>query len=230
MVYMVIFICILIILVFAVVFQVVWIRMKLDQVETSYINRMSTKSTVSSGSRGYMGIYSVMIDTLQTLRMNDMNRLYYDDLRALITETESTFIIPSVCGSTVLQKPITITKYGFLLCKANAGSAALAADVKQHKTMYIVANGYMMLIGINDAVSSKVRETVAAETFVLYAIPLQTNNGADVCSTQFTPFLGSSALSDSYSVDNIDMNMVLGVAPGQKYLPLQLIAYNLYMA
>jgi hypothetical protein len=225
-----ILVAVILLVISLVIFQIIWIRIKLGSIETSYVER-SMSSTKTTGSRGFMGLYSVVIDTLGTLRVNDTNRLYYNDVRGLVSDTECTFIIPSVCGSVVLQQPIKINKLGFLVCKSNAGSIALMSDIKKQQTMYIVANGFMMIIGVNDNVSDKVRTVLnpssAVDVFIIYAIPLKTDD--EKCTVQFTPFTGSSTLSDSSNTNNIDMELVLGITSSQKYMPMQLIAYNLFV-
>lgn len=236
--FMAVLIAIVFIFVVLVLLQVIWIRAKIDSVKSDYIARMSdtsSRQTSSFGSKGYMSIYSVIIDGQSTNRINDMNRLYYSDIRKILSENDKTFIVPNVCQSGVQQKPVQIEKLGFLVCKSNSGSEALSIDIKKKKNLYIVANNFMMIIDSHDMVTDKVRSILVGETvdvFVLYAIPLTPSVSDDAsCSVSLTPFLGTTSLSDSSTTDYIDFGIVLNLATStaSRYTPMQMIAYNLYM-
>ena len=234
---LIILMIVFVILTLAMVFQVIGMKSKLDSNNNEYIKRLSSmKESAEDGNtinKGYMGIYSLIVDVYATMRVNDVNRLFLRKLQDSVTDADKTFLLPTLCSGSIMTKPVESTRYGFLICQATNGSSQLKLDISMNKTMYVIINNTMMLIRTSDVTyDTMLGLGIVGEDFdifVLYKIPLETNDS--VCSIKIIPFMGQTQLSDSSTTtaNNIDVISIAGLATGggnQGFVPLQITALS----
>lgn len=228
-----ILISIFVLILLLVVLQVLWIRSKLGDLRDKQmisIGNADSTNKQRDATRGYMSLYSVIIDVKTTLRCNDVSRHFYESLEAANTNTE--FVLPNTCENGKVENISTKSrKLGFLVCKRNASSMALEEDIKNGNVYYIVAKNQMMIITYKDEIQAIVENsgipTSSVIAFTLHGIP--NLNLENKCSVNMLSFMGNTKLNDSDSLASIDFRVVLGLGAdsGSMFeLPMQLIGYK----
>lgn len=223
----------LVLLILLVLLQIVWIRSKLSELQDKQLSRYtnSASSSMDTG-KGTIGLYSIIIDTKTTLKVNDQARPVYDNLRSILGDNDGTFMLPNTCpGGYVKTKTMKSNKVGFLCCKSTPSSNALQEDVVKGKISYVIFNDQMLLIEFNEAVNDEIVNLNVSKSklvsFVIYAVPVE-KDSVDQCSVNLKPFMGGVQLHDNVNIDYIDVRIVLGLQDGSpELLPTQIVAYKI---
>ena len=234
---LIILMVVFVILTLAMVFQVIGMKSKLDSNSNEYIKRLSNmKEFAEDGNtinKGYMGVYSIIVNVNATTRVNDADRLFLRKLQDSVTSADKTFILPTLCSGSIVTRSVESTRYGFLICQANNGSSQLKLDISMNKTMYVIINNTMMLIRTSDVTyDTMLALGIIGEEFhifVLYVIPQQTTDS--VCSIKIIPFMGHTQLADSSTTtaNHIDVISITGLGVGggnAAFVPLQVTALS----
>lgn len=224
---------ILVILILLVILQIVWIRTKLSELQDKQLNRYTNNapSSMETG-KGTIGLYSIVLDTKTTLKVNDQARPVYDDLRSILGDADGTFMLPNTCpGGSMKTKSMKSNKIGFLCCKSTPSSHALQEDIVKGKISYIIFNDQMLLIEYNETINDEVVNLNISKnklvSFVIYAVPVSKDSN-DQCSVNLKPFMGGIQLHDNVNIEYIDVRIVLGLQDGSPdLLPTQIVAYKI---
>jgi hypothetical protein len=203
-------------LLFAIILQIIYIRIKLVHFEKD----MGKKVVIEKQDLNYINIYAIKINKQMCNTMNNPGSRYFDNFTSLINTGYNDTILPYVCTTGIQNINVTLKRSGLLCLNDNESAARMADDCINHQLSYIVLNNIVFRIFYDPIMNEKIKDfcrenyiiddgLTTSYTFTLYSINDHYANGditKEECSFNISSFIGkfqSNGFNNTIDLNNI---------------------------
>lgn len=205
-------------LLFGIILQIIYIRIKLVHFEKD----MAKTPTAEKQDMNYINIYAIKINKELSNTMNNPGSKYFNDFGSLINTAYNDMLLPYVCNTGIKNVSATLKRSGLLCLNDNESAARMADDCINSNLTYIVLNNIVFRIMYDPMMNEKIkdfcRENYIADdglqtsyTFTLYSInDHYVNNDNEItteeCSFNISSFIGifqTNGFNNTIDLNNI---------------------------